>query len=76
MKLEVNENTRIPLGMAVTCLVFICGLIVLAVRVESKGNYTEARVQKLEEKQERYSDDIAIVKSDLRLIKKQMKIDD
>lgn len=73
---ELNERTKVPLGSAVVAMLFLAGLVAWAVRVESAASATAANTAKLEQKQNSYAVDIAIVKSDLRMLKRALKVED
>lgn len=73
---EINERTRVPLGVATIAVIFFAGLVAWAVRVESAASATAANTMELKTKQERYAEDISVVKSDLRLIKQKLGVEE
>lgn len=55
--MELNEKTRVPMGIAVAATVFVCGLVIWAARVEWVASATaRALVVNIEERKQESED--------------------
>lgn len=73
---KIDESTKVPLGIAVVAVIFFCTLALWAGRVEWNTSANAEQVKEVKAAQVGYADDIATVKSDLKLIKSKLGITD
>ena len=83
MESEINERTRVPLGVAVGAGIFVCMLVLWAGRVEwlasATANNTGIQAENfknLEGRVNTYKDDVTGIKQDLLMIKCHLRIPD
>ena len=73
---ELNEKTRVPLGIAVGVTIFICGLVLWAGRVEWVVSATAENTKVMAKDVDAYKNDVQGMKGDLLMIKCHLKVPD
>lgn len=75
-EVELNDKTNVPLGLAIGATIFICGLVLWAGRIEWVVSATAENTKVLNAQVESYKGDVQSIRSDLLMIKCQLKVPD